>query len=100
MRIFLTGGAGYIGSACLRWLVRHAHAPIAYADLSEGNAAAVPDGRLVGVDIADTERMADVMRQHLAEAVMLFAALASVPDSIADPDGYYRVNVVGTKNVL
>ena len=51
-------------------------------------------------DIADTERMAEVMRQHRTEAVMHFAALASVPDSIADPDGYYRVNVVGTKNVL
>src|SRR5262245_7178157 len=100
MRIFLTGGAGYIGSACLRWLVHHGHDPIAYDDLSEGNAAAVPDGRLVVGDIDDTEKMADVMRQHDIDAVMHFAALASVPDSIADPSGYYRVNVIGTKNVL
>ena len=100
MRIFLTGGAGYIGSACLRWLLRHGHDPIAYDNLSEGNAAAVPEGRLVVGDIADVDRMAEVMRQHRTEAVMHFAALASVPDSIADPDGYYRVNVVGTKNVL
>jgi UDP-glucose 4-epimerase len=100
MRIFLTGGAGYIGSACLRWLLRHGHDPIAYDNLSEGNAAAVPDRRLVIGDIADTQKMADTMRQHGSEAVMHFAALASVPDSIADPDGYYRVNVLGTKNVL
>jgi UDP-glucose 4-epimerase len=100
MRIFLTGGAGYIGSACLRWLVRHAHEPIAYDNLSEGNAAAVPDGRLVVGEIDEVDRMAEVMRQHRTEAVMHFAALASVPDSIADPDGYYRVNVLGTKNVL
>ena len=36
-----------MGSACLRWLLRHDHDAIAYDDLSEGNAAAVPDGRLV-----------------------------------------------------
>ena len=100
MRIVLTGGAGYIGSACLRWLIRHGHDPIAYDNLSEGNAAAVPDGRLVVGDIADTDRMVEVMRRHRAEAVLHFAALASVPDSITDPDGYYRVNVIGTKSVL
>ena len=100
MRIVLTGGAGYIGSACLRWLIRHGHDPIAYDNLSEGNAAAVPDDRLVVGDIADTDRMVEVMRRHRTEAVMHFAALASVPDSITDPDGYYRVNVIGTKSVL
>jgi UDP-glucose 4-epimerase len=100
MRIFLTGGAGYIGSACLRWLIRHGHEPIAYDNLSEGNTAALPAERLIVGDITDTKRMAEFMRQHRTEAVMHFAALASVPDSIADPDGYYHVNVVGTKNVL
>src|SRR3954465_8871124 len=83
MRIFLTGGAGYIGSACLRWLLRHGHDPIAYDDLSEGNATAIPDGRLVVGDLADADQMAEVMRKHRTEAVMHFAALASVPDSIA-----------------
>src|ERR1700693_5919850 len=100
MRILLPGGAGYIGSACLRWLTRHGHEPIAYDNLAEGNATAVPEGCLVVGDIDDTERIAEVRRHHRTEAVMHFAALASVPDSIADPDGYYRVNVVGTKNVL
>jgi UDP-glucose 4-epimerase len=102
MNILLTGGAGYIGSACLRWLLRHGHEPIAYDNLSEGNRAAVPqaDARLVVGDLADADRMAEVMTAHKIEAVMHFAALASVPDSIADPDGYYTVNVVGTKNVL
>ena len=90
MRIFLTGGAGYIGSACLRWLIRHGHDPVAYDDLSEGNAAAVPEGRLVVGDILDAGRLADAMREHRVEAVMHFAALASVPDSIADSNGYYN----------
>ena len=43
MKILLTGGAGYIGSACLRWLIRHGHDPIVFDNLSEGNAGAVPD---------------------------------------------------------
>ncbi len=100
MKIVLTGGAGYIGSACLRWLLRHGHDPIAFDNLSEGNRGAVPEGRLVIGDILDTERLAAVLREHRAEALMHFSALASVPDSINDPDNYYRVNVLGTKSVL
>jgi UDP-glucose 4-epimerase len=102
MKILLTGGAGYVGSACLRWLLERGYDPIAYDSLLEGNAAAVPHaaGRLIVGDIAETNRLADVLRSHGTEAVMHFAALASVPDSIADPEAYYRVNVGGTKSVL
>ncbi|RUL84928.1 UDP-glucose 4-epimerase GalE [Tautonia sociabilis] len=100
MKIVLTGGAGYIGSACLRWLLDHGHDPIAFDDLSEGNPPSVPADRLVVGDILDTEAMAEALRRHRAEAVMHFAALAIVPDSVKDPDNYYRVNVLGTKSVL
>jgi UDP-glucose 4-epimerase len=111
MRILLTGGAGYVGSACLRWLLRHGHDPIAYDNLdpdekgSGGNAAAVPEGRLIRGDIAPrdqsaTKHLTEVLRQHGIEAVMHFAALLEVSDSITRPRDYYRVNVVGTKNVL
>ena len=102
MNILLTGGAGYIGSASLRWLIRHGHNPTAYDNLAEGNAAAVPDSsnRLIVGDLADTAKLAEVMSERRIEAVMHFAALASVPDSIADPNGYYTINVIGTKNVL
>jgi len=102
MKILLTGGAGYVGSACLRWLLSHGHDPIAYDNLAEGNVAAVPDApnRLIVGDVTETDRLAEVLRQHGVEAVMHFAALASVPDSIADPEAYYRINVGGTKSVL
>jgi UDP-glucose 4-epimerase len=102
MNILLTGGAGYVGSACLRWLLNHGHDPIAYDDLSEGNAASVPEAssRLIRGNILETENLAEVLRQRRIEAVMHFAALASVPDSIANPEAYYQVNVVGTKSVL
>src|SRR4051794_40237572 len=100
VKILLTGGAGYIGSACLRWLLRNGHDPIAYDNMLEGNAASVPDGRLVVGDIRDTDKLASTLQEHKDDAVMHFAALASVPLSIADPESYYSVNVVGTKSVL
>ena len=102
MKILLTGGAGYVGSACLRWLLERGHDPIAYDNLLEGNTSAVPDAayRLIVGDIAETNRLAGMLQCHRVEAVMHFAALASVPESIADPEAYYRVNVGGTKSVL
>ncbi|MEX2671522.1 MAG: UDP-glucose 4-epimerase GalE [Phycisphaeraceae bacterium] len=100
MKILMTGAAGYVGSACLRWMIRQGHEPIAYDNLLEGKKAAVPEGRLVVGDILDVEALTQAMREHQIEAVMHFAALASVPDSIAQPERYWRVNVLGTKNVL
>lgn len=100
MRILLTGGAGYIGSCCLRWLMRHGHDPVAYDNLSSGNRAAVPAERLVVGDIMDTAGLTKVLAERRIEAVIHFAALASVPESVSDPESYYRVNVGGTKSVL
>ena len=102
MKLLLTGGAGYVGSACLRWLLDHGHDPIAYDNMVEGNVAAVPDAsnRLIIGDIAETDRIKNVLLEHGIDAVMHFAALASVPDSIVDPEAYYRINVAGTKSVL
>ena len=100
MKILLTGGAGYVGSACLRWLLRHGHDPVAFDNLSEGNAEAVPGSRLVVGDIEDRTALEAAIVQHGAEAIMHFAAVASVPDSIKDPELYWRTNVLGTKNVL
>jgi len=100
MKLLLTGGAGYVGSACLRWLLKHGHDAIAFDNLSEGHAAAVPAGRLVQGDLADLDSLARAMNDHRIEAVMHFAAVASVPESIMQPELYYRTNVLGTKNVL
>jgi UDP-glucose 4-epimerase len=100
MRILCTGGAGYVGSACLRRLLEHGHEAIAFDDLSSGNRAAVPDGRLIVGDVLDRAALMAAMRRHQTEAVMHFAALTSVPESINDPESYWRVNVFGTKSVL
>lgn len=100
MNILLTGGAGYVGSACLRWLIQQGHNPIAFDDLSMGNAQSVPADRLIVGDIADGDALRRTMSQYAIDAVMHFAALASVPESITDPESYYRINVLGTKSVL
>jgi len=100
MKMLLTGGAGYVGSGCLRYLLRNGHDPIAFDNLSEGNKEAVPEGRLMVGDIQDPDALTQVMGDHGVEAVMHFAAVASVPESVRDPELYWRVNVVGTKNVL
>lgn len=98
----MTGGAGYVGSACLRWALAHGHDVVAYDNMSEGNRGAVPeaDRRLIVGDLLDRSALEEAIRSHDAEAVMHFAALASVPDSIDDPDRYWDANVLGTKNVL
>ena len=100
MRIVLTGGAGYVGSACLRYLLREGHDAVAYDDLSLGNRAAVPADRLVVGDIHDDASLASVLREHGADAVMHFAALASVPESVSEPNRYWQHNVGGTCSVL
>jgi UDP-glucose 4-epimerase len=82
MRILMTGGAGYVGSACLRWALQNGHDPVAFDNLSMGNAAAVPGERLVLGDIEDRGALVQAMREWEIEAVMHFAALASVPESI------------------
>jgi UDP-glucose-4-epimerase GalE len=100
MKILLTGGAGYVGSACLRWLLKHGHEPLAFDDLSEGNRDAVPGDRVFQGDIQQIDSLRAAFRQFRPDAVMHFAAAASVPDSILDPDFYFRQNVLGTKNLL
>jgi UDP-glucose 4-epimerase len=102
MRLVLAGGAGYVGSACLRWLLKHGHEAVAYDNLVEGNRGAVPQAetRLIVGDLNDPDRMARSMADQGTDAVLHFAAVASVPDSIRDPEQYWRVNVLGTKNVL
>ncbi len=100
MRILCTGGAGYVGSACVRYLLAMGHEAIAYDDLSAGNAKSVPEGLLVRGDILDRRALVEALRKWRCDAVMHFAAVASVPDSIKDPDSYWSVNVEGTKVVL
>ncbi len=100
MRVLVVGGAGYIGSHAVRRLLQAGHDVRVLDNLSQGHVWAVPDGRLVRADLADSAALESALRDFQAEAVMHFAAHASVPESVADPAKYYRNNLVGTLNLL
>lgn len=100
MRILVVGGAGYIGSHAVRYLIERGHDVKVYDNLCLGHAKAVPAGRLIQGDLADRAGIESALREHAIEAVMHFAAFASVPESVTEPAKYYANNVVGTINLL
>lgn len=100
MRILLTGGAGFVGSACLRYLLRKGQEGVAYDNLSLGHAASVPDGRLVTGDIFDQQLLSNTLKEWKIDAVMHFAAATSVGESVENPEFHYRNNIEGTRRVL
>ncbi len=100
MRILITGGAGYVGSACCRALRATGHEAFAYDDLSLGNAAAVDGAGLHLGDVRDSDRLAALMRRLAIDTVIHLAGLSSVAESVAAPARYRDVNLGGTEAVL
>jgi UDP-glucose 4-epimerase len=100
MRILVTGGAGYVGSHAVAWLLRAGHEVCVYDNLELGHAEAVPAARLIRADLHDGLVLARVLREHQIEAVMHFAARALVGESVADPALYYGENIAGTLSLL
>lgn len=104
MNILVTGGAGYVGSACLRYMLARGHNAVAFDNLCQGHAAAVPGGktggRLIVGDIADTEALVAALRKVNADAVMHFAAATYVGESVENPEYHYRNNIGGTLSLL
>ena len=95
MRVLVAGGAGYIGSHTCKALARAGHLPIVYDNLHTGHAWAVKWGPLVRGDINDPVALASAFREHRPDAVINFAALAYVGESMVEPIRYYRANVAG-----
>lgn len=100
MRVLLTGGAGYVGSACFRDFRRRGIEAFVLDDLSEGHAAAVARDRLHVGDLRDTDATACVLRDRDITHVVHFAGRTSVPESIKDPSGYWSSNVDGSRSLL
>ncbi len=98
--ILVTGGAGYVGShACLA-LAQAGFTPVVYDNLSNGHAAFVQWGPLEQGDIRDGARLDEVFVAHKPIAVMHFAALIEVGESVKDPQRFYEVNVGGAMSVI
>ena len=100
MRILVTGGAGYVGSHCVRHLLAAGHEVVVFDNLSRGHAAAVPTGLLVQGDLSDQAKLAALLGECRIEAVMHFAALALVGESVEQPHLYYANNVLGSWHLL
>jgi len=101
MRIFVTGGAGYVGSHCVRHLTAHGHDVVVYDNLVYGHRAAVPpDARFVEGDLGDADALAAALTAERFDAVMHFAAFAYVGESVEQPLKYYGNNVANTLTLL
>ena len=100
VKVLVTGGAGYIGSHACKALARAGFQPVVFDNLSTGWTGAVQWGPLVRGDLMDREAIDAALAEHRPVAVMHFAALSLVGESMQDPGRYWRVNVGGALNLL
>jgi UDP-glucose 4-epimerase len=101
MKIFVVGGAGYVGSHCVRRLIQGGHAVTVYDNLVAGHEKAVdPKAIFVEGDLADRTTLDGVFEAGRFDAAMHFAAFLNVGESVNEPLRYWRNNVVNTLNLL
>ena len=99
--LLVTGGAGYIGSHTLRALLRAGHSAVVFDDLRSGRDFLVQGAPLVRGDVCDPGAVSRVFADRGPfDGVLHFAALLSVPESVADPLSYYANNVAGSLTLL
>ncbi|MDT8441972.1 MAG: UDP-glucose 4-epimerase GalE [Desulfuromonadales bacterium] len=99
-RILVTGGAGYIGSHVVLALGEAGCDVLTLDNLSTGHRHAVLCGEFLPIDLADTDRLHQAIRQFRPDAVLHFAAAIEVNESMAKPLTYYRNNTANALNLL
>ncbi len=101
MTVLVTGGAGYIGSHMVLELRAAGESVVVLDNLSTGVRAVVPhDVQLIVGDIGDEAKVGELLRAHKIEAIIHFAGSIVVPDSVADPLGYYHNNTVKSRALM
>lgn len=98
--VFVTGGAGFIGSHTAKALSYAGFQPVVVDNLSRGFAEAVKWGPLEVVDLNDGAALRPLFQEYAPVAVLHFAAYAYVGESVSQPFEYYRNNVAGTLALL
>ncbi|MCX7848135.1 MAG: UDP-glucose 4-epimerase GalE [bacterium] len=98
--ILVTGGAGYIGSHCVKRLLDKGYAVVVIDNLSRGHRDAVLTGDFVHGSIGDRRILEEVFTRWPIEVVMHFSALAYVGESMERPAEYYENNVAQTLTLL
>ncbi len=100
VKVLVTGGAGYIGSHVVKDLFENGFSVLTYDNLSYGNRWAVLGGDFVAGDLLDKDKLFCVFSNFLPDAVIHFAALIVVPESVERPDLYYMNNFFGSLNLM
>lgn len=101
MSVLVTGGAGYIGSHMVHHLRDQGEKVVVVDSLRTGFREAVPSGvPFYHTDIADSDRVRQVICDHKIDAIIHFAGSIVVPESVADPLGYYHNNTVKSRSLI
>ena len=98
--ILVTGGAGYIGSHACKALRRAGYNPVTFDNLSTGWSDAVKFGPLEIGDLRDFTTIENAFKKHKPIAVMHFAALSQVGESVHNPSLYWGNNLYGSLNLI
>lgn len=98
--ILVTGGAGYIGSHACKALALAGYTPVTFDNLVTGWQDAVKFGPFEKGDLLDRPRLDEVFAAYKPVAVMHFAALSQVGESMEEPGKYWRNNVLGSLNLI
>ena len=98
--VLVAGGAGYVGSHVCLALSQAGFRPVVYDNLSNGHAAFVQWGELETGDICDSARLDEVIAKHKPVAVLHFAALIEVGESVKEPGRFYENNVAGAITLI
>lgn len=100
-RILVTGGAGYIGSACVQELLREEYSVTVFDNFSTGQREYVPESvTCITGDITDKNSIKAALASDSFDAVLHLAAKKAVAESEADPTLYVQTNVVGSAHLL
>jgi UDP-glucose 4-epimerase len=101
MNIFVTGGAGYIGSATAEALLAAGHNVTVYDSLVTGHRKAVPvEAEFIQGDLGDSHSLALALTSQKFDAVMHFAAFIEAGESMKDPGKFLRNNVVNSLSLM
>ncbi|HEX4708142.1 MAG TPA: NAD-dependent epimerase/dehydratase family protein, partial [Candidatus Udaeobacter sp.] len=101
MKIFVVGGAGYIGSVCAQLLLDQGHEVAIFDNLTEGHRDAIDSrARFIQGDLGERTQIEAALSTARPDAVMHFAAYALVPESMRDPSKYFRNNISNGLNLL
>ncbi|MGV8937382.1 MAG: UDP-glucose 4-epimerase GalE [Allorhizobium sp.] len=98
--VLVVGGAGYIGSHTCLELAARGYLPVVFDNFTNGHREFVQWGPLEEGDIRDRARLDAVFAKHKPAAVLHFAALIEVGESVKDPVAFYDNNVVGSLTLL